>query len=154
MKIEDARIGMEVTLAECTVDTVWEISAIYKSGKIDVYHRPSGTDWNGYYAKMFKPVEKRCILRPVRVDPVAAILADVEKMLKRGTSFVCYDYHGKHRHCHVGLNELADFPSWGVHRNRAIVDHNGNVYLVCRELSDGWQDKNFNVAEIENWQVS
>lgn len=157
MKIEEARIG-QLVCSKKNKYCIYRIVGIYGDGTIDVcVHKGlfSPPLTNYYYKRDiwdFYPYVEKFVSPPVPPPVAAPILYDVEKMLKRGTSFACFDYHGKHRHVHIGLKDLEDYPNWGEHINRAVVKHNGKKYLICKELSDNGTPKNFNIEEIENWQ--
>lgn len=148
MNITDCRIGMKVNSmanASCT----YEIVAIYADGSIDVLHRNSGNRYYNRSCRIFYPAPAET---PAPIPTLSErILSDVSEMLKRGTSFACFDYNGKRRHVLIGANVCENYPRWGNLVNRAIVKHNGKTFLVAIDKTDDDTIKNFDIAKIENW---
>lgn len=74
----------------------------------------------------------------------------VEKILKKGTRVVSFDYHGRRRNVIVGCSACQKQPTWGNQVNRGIREYRGRKYLVGKPMNDGTPYKVFLLDDIEN----
>lgn len=148
MKISECRVG-DVVLTD--FDTRYAIEAVYpEQGQILVAH--IGTNHRYLIVpEAFK--SKKELVSEYKKTIEDEILCDVEKMLKRGTSFACFDHNDKHRHVLIGTEEAGEYNMWGEHLNRAILEHNGKKYLLAVDLLDDGQIKHFDISKISNWMA-
>ena len=79
------------------------------------------------------------------------IEAKIQSILKTGTKFASFRYHGKIRNVLIGQAEAANDGPWGVQRDRAIRENGGQKYLIARPINDDSAPfKAFKLSEIEN----
>jgi len=155
MKIEDFRVGQLVTNG----DFVYRVENIFGPTKtIDVSYNPAyhpANDMNRIDFFDDCSIDLFSADLPVVKEKthVEKILESVDGILKRGTSFAGFDYHGKRRNVLVGAESCDGYLPWGEYVNRAIVKHNGKFYLCAVEMTDGQMIKNFELSKISNWTV-
>lgn len=73
--------------------------------------------------------------------------------LRRGTRILAFEYHGVTRNALVGAKWMGKGVRWGTKLNRAMIEHNGRLYLhaqVHNESGSPRVAKVFALDEIQN----
>lgn len=73
--------------------------------------------------------------------------------LRRGTRILAFEYHGVTRNALVGAKWMEKGVRWGTKLNRAMIEHNGRLYLhaqVHNESGSPRVAKVFALDEIQN----